>query len=106
MAVVFYIWCTNVVRLNFVGIDKPRGVWVEKNPSCSMPKIIEPLDDNDDRVNDQMNRIKAPQGDGAPLAPTNVAVKRTCRTFIVFIPSYHSDITDLLIFCEKSNLQD
>ena len=81
--------CGDSTKLIFVGTNQPRGVLIEKDEGCHILPINNLISGiHDDRVNDQMNRIN------------NFAVQEsTCKTFVVVVPAYPSDITDFLVEC-------
>ena len=83
------VWCSDDTKLIFVGTNQPRGVLIEKDEGCHILPLNNLISGiHDDRVNDQMNRIN------------NFAVQEsTCKTFVVAVPAYPSDITDFLVEC-------
>ena len=83
--------CGDITKLIFVGTNQPRGVLIEKDEGCHILPLNNLISGiHDDRVNDQMNRIN------------NFAVQEsTCKTFVVAVPAYPSDITDFLVECKN-----
>ena len=81
--------CGDITKLIFVGTNQPSGVLIEKDEGCHILPLNNLISGiHDDRVNDQMNRIN------------NFAVQEsTCKTFVVVVPAYPSDITDFLVEC-------